>query len=66
MSSSAPGEDLLWLMHQLADGNWHSGEALASEAGISQDDQDEKAVRGGNLPPARRKERSFRGLLQRL
>ena len=35
MSSSAPGEDLLWLMHQLADGDWHSGEALASEAGIS-------------------------------
>ena len=26
MSSSAPGEDLLWLMHQLADGDWHSGD----------------------------------------
>jgi len=34
-STTAPSDDLLWLIDQLADGAWHSGEALASEAGIT-------------------------------
>lgn len=35
MTPIAPSDDLLWLIDRLADGAWHSGEALAAEAGIS-------------------------------
>lgn len=35
MNAAAPSDDALWLIDQLADGQWHSGEALAAEAGIS-------------------------------
>lgn len=35
MNTSGPSDDALWLIDQLADGHWHSGEALAAEAGIS-------------------------------
>lgn len=35
MTHIAPSDDLLWLIDRLADGAWHSGEALAAEAGIS-------------------------------
>ena len=32
MTTTAPNDDLLWLIDRLADGAWHSGEALAAEA----------------------------------